>query len=157
MFAWSQTADALCGCRAFHHRRTEVHPLPKIPGFTRISWQTFSVRCCNTSKSLTGAEYTKVCMCPHSQKSRGLRSGDRAGQLTGPPRPIHCSTKVWLRCSLTMRRKWGGAPSCMYHMCCRWWTGTCSKSTGKPVTKNRWYTAPISPLGKTTGPKEMIT
>jgi hypothetical protein len=108
---------------------------------------------CNTSKSLISTEYTSLCVCPHSQKSRGLRSGVHTGQLTGPPYPIHCSPKVWFRCCLTMQRKWGGAPSCMNHMCCHWWMGTCSKSTGKLFTKTLWHTAPASLLGKTTGPK----
>jgi hypothetical protein len=102
-------------------------------------------------KSLIGAEYTKVFGCPHNQKSGELRSGNRAGLLTGPPRPIHCSPKVWLRCCLTMRRKWDGAPSCVNHMCCPWWRGTCSKSTGKSFTKRIWYTALVSLLLKTTG------
>jgi hypothetical protein len=43
---------------------------------------------------------------------------------------------------VTMRRKWGGAPSCTNHICCRWWRDTCSKSTGKSFTTVRWYTAP---------------
>jgi hypothetical protein len=42
------------------HRRTEVHALSKIPGFTPISWQALSTRCSNTSKWLIGAECTKV-------------------------------------------------------------------------------------------------
>jgi hypothetical protein len=67
-------------------------------------------------KSLITAEYTKAFRYPHSQKSRGLRSGDYAGQLTGPPHPIRCSPKVWFRYCLTMGRKLGGAPSCMNHM-----------------------------------------
>jgi hypothetical protein len=123
-------------------RRTEVHTLSKIPGFTWISWHTFST-CCNTSPSLIGAEYTEVFTCPQSQKSTGLRLGDRAGQLAGPPRPIHCSPKDWFRCCLTVQRKWGGAPSCMNPMCCPWWRGICSKTTGKSFTKKRWYTAPV--------------
>jgi hypothetical protein len=55
-------------------------------------------------KLLIGVEYTKVFSCPHNQNSRRLKSGDRAGQLIGPPRPSHCSPKVWFRSSLTMRR-----------------------------------------------------
>jgi hypothetical protein len=104
---------------AFRH--TVVRILLKISGFTQLSRQAFSTRCCNTSKSLIGAEYIKVFKCPYSQKSRGLRSGNRARQFTGSPRPIHCSPKVWFRCFLTMHKKWGGggAPSCMNHMCCR--------------------------------------
>jgi hypothetical protein len=132
-------ADAVCGSHEFQHNFqlfiTEVGSLSEIPGFTRIFWQPFSTRCCDNPKSLIGAEYTKTFRCPHSQKSRGLRSGDHAGQFTAPPRPIHCSPKVWFRCCLTMLMKWGGAPSCMNLMCCRWWRGTCSKSTGKSFTK----------------------
>jgi hypothetical protein len=137
-------------------RGTEVCSLPRITGFIRISWWAFSTRCCYTSKSLIGAEYTEVFRCPHSQTSRGLRSGDRVGQFTGPPRPSHCSQKAWFRCSLRVRRKWDGAPSRMNHMCC-WWRGTCSTSTGTSFTKTRWYTAPVSLLGKTAGLTELIT
>jgi hypothetical protein len=109
--------------------------------------------CCNTSKSLIGAECTNAFSCPHSQKSRGLSSGDHVGQLDWPPRPDHCSPKIWFRCRVSLRRKWGDAPSCMNHMCCLWWRGTCSKSTGKSFTKEWFYTAPVNLLGKTTGPK----
>jgi hypothetical protein len=63
-------------------RLTEVHTLSKIPASTRISWDTFSVRFCNTSKSLIDAKHTEVIRCPHNQESSGLRSGDRAGHLT---------------------------------------------------------------------------
>jgi hypothetical protein len=77
--------------------RTEVHTLSKIPGFTRIPWEAFSILCSNTYKSFIGAECTKVLRCPHSQQSRGLRSGDHAGLLNGPPRLIHCSPKNLLQ------------------------------------------------------------
>jgi hypothetical protein len=70
-------------------------------------------------------------------KIQGLRSRARAAQLTGPRRPLHCSPKVWFRCCLTMWRKCGGAPSCMNQMCCRWWRGTCSNSTGKSFIKKK--------------------
>jgi hypothetical protein len=130
---------------------TEMPTLSKIHGFAWLARQALSIHCCNTSKSLSGTEYTKVCRCPHSQKSRGLRSGDNAGQLTGRPWFIHCSPKVQFRCCLAVQRKWDGALSCMNHMCCYWWRGTCSKSTGKSFTKKWWYTAPVSLLGKRAG------
>jgi hypothetical protein len=60
-------------------RRAEMRTLSKIPGCTRISRQAFSTRCCNTSNSLSSAEYTEVFTRPHSQNSRGSRSEDRAG------------------------------------------------------------------------------
>jgi hypothetical protein len=130
-------------------RCTQVCTLSKIPGFTQISWQAFSVHCCNTSKSLIGTEYTKVIRYPHSQKSRGLKSGDYAGQFIGP---YLLFTESLIQV-LSVLRKWGGAPSCMNHMCCHWWRDTYSKSTGKSFTKKRWYSAPVSLLGKITGPK----
>jgi len=35
---------------------------------------------------------------PHSQSSRGLRSGDRAGQLTGVPRAVHSAAYFCFGC-----------------------------------------------------------
>jgi hypothetical protein len=46
----------------------------------------------------------------------------------------------------------GSASSCANHMSCHRWTGTSSKSTGIPLNKHRWYTAPVSLLGKSTSP-----
>jgi hypothetical protein len=103
-------------------RHTEVHILSKIPGFTRISWHAFSSRCCNTTKSLIGAEHTEVLGVPTAKNPE-----DQAGQLNGPSRSIHCSPKIWFRCCLAIWRKWSEAPSCMNYLCCRSWRGTSSK------------------------------
>jgi hypothetical protein len=73
--------------------------------------------------------------------------------MTGPPRSIHCSPKVWFRCWLTVRRKCADASSCVSHICFRLWRGTCSKGTCKSFTKNGSYTARVGLLGKTTAPK----
>jgi hypothetical protein len=56
------------------HVNTTFSPLlhAKIPDFTQISREAFSIRWCNSSKSLISAAYTKVFRCPHSQISRGL-------------------------------------------------------------------------------------
>jgi hypothetical protein len=67
---------------ALHYR--EVCNLSKTPGFTWISQQAFFTHCRNTSKSLTGTEYTEAFRWPHIKKFRGLRSGDHIGQLIGP-------------------------------------------------------------------------
>jgi hypothetical protein len=136
---------------------TQLSASSKIPSVTQISWQAFCTHCSNASKLLIGIQYAKVFTCLHSKRSRGLRSRNRAGQLTGPPPPIHCSPKVWFRCCVTKQTKRRGPPSCMYHMCCRWWRDTSSKSTGKSCAKIRWYTAPLSLLDKTTDPKGLIT
>jgi hypothetical protein len=137
---WS--CDALCGSHAFQHN---FHPfvaqrcvlcrkfLVSLESPDRLSplvavihlshWSVL-----NTPKSLG---------VPRAKKSRGLRSGDHAGQLTGPPRPIHCSSKAWFGCCLAIRRKWDGAPSCKNRMCCRWWRGTCYKITIRSFSKKR--------------------
>ena len=87
---------------AFRHTHTNAH-------FRENSWfhssvpTTFYTRCCNDSKSLIGSECTKDCSCHYSRKSRGKRSGDRAGRLTGPLRPIHCRPKGRLKCCLATR------------------------------------------------------
>ena len=61
---------------------------------------------------LYNSEYTEVCGCSHSQESRRLKSGDRAGQLIGPPRPIHRTSKGLFRCQVTTCRRQCGAPPC---------------------------------------------
>jgi hypothetical protein len=130
--------------------RTHVHTLSNGPGFTRNTWQEFSAGCCSTSKSLIDDEYTEVFRGPRSQKSRGLRSGNHAGQLIGPSHPIYCYPKVWSRCCLTMRENEFAA-----------WTTRVAVREGaraprvlvNPSSKRRWYTASVSLLGKTPGPK----
>jgi hypothetical protein len=60
------------------------------------------------------------------------------------------SQSAMSRIQCLLRYEWSLCDLCM---CYHWWRGTCSKSTGKSLTKKRWYTAPASLLGKTTGPK----
>jgi hypothetical protein len=55
------------------------------PGFTRNSWQALSSRCCDTCKSLIGAERTDVFRCPHSQKSTNIK-------VRGPWRPVNLAS-----------------------------------------------------------------
>lgn len=43
------------------------------------------------------------------------KSGDWEGHATGSPRPIHLWLNTVFKCSLTLRTKWAGASSCMYH------------------------------------------
>jgi hypothetical protein len=90
--------------------RTEVRILFKIPGSARISWQVFSARSYNTSESLIDTLYTEVFMCPHSQKSRSLRS--RIVQASW------LDLRVWIRCCVTMQREWDSATSRMKHIWC---------------------------------------
>jgi hypothetical protein len=117
-------------------RLTDVDVLSKIHNFTQISWKAFSTHC-----YLISLSHWSV---PNTPKSSGVSTAgnpefkvrDRAGQLTGLPHPIHSSPKLWFSYCLTERRKWAGAPSCMKHMRCPSWRGTCSKVTDKALTKN---------------------
>jgi hypothetical protein len=101
------TEDALSGCHACQNNlqlffSKEVRSFSKISVFTRMFQQAFSTHCSNTSQSLISSEHVKAAICLYrKKKSETLRSGDRAGQLTGPPRLIHCQLKVWYRCCLT--------------------------------------------------------
>ena len=95
-------ADAVCRSRACAHNFQLCYALSKLPDFTEVFWQAFSTLCCNTSKSLMASEYTTNGV-PTSQTSGGLRSGDRVGQLSGPPRPIQRPPKVLFRCCPTMQ------------------------------------------------------
>lgn len=63
-----------------------------------VRGQAFSALCGNSPTALIGFEYTEVFRRPHSQKSRGLTSGDDTGQLTGTP----CRLHVWFGCCLAM-------------------------------------------------------
>ena len=38
----------------------------------------------SVTSSGTGVTYTRLLICPHNKKSRGVRSGDRGGLATGP-------------------------------------------------------------------------
>jgi len=100
----------------FTLRLIEVYAVPNIPRKHQLLVVSIPL------KALIGFEYI--------QKSKGL-SDDSAGQSTrfaSPP-------KFWFRCCLTVNRKWGGVPSCMNHIGCRWRGGTLSKDKGISLNK----------------------
>lgn len=51
-------------------------------------------------------------MYPQIKKSKGVRSGVRAGQLIGPLFPIHFVGNLASKCSFTISALWYGVPSC---------------------------------------------
>jgi len=55
--------------------------------------QDFCTHCSKNSQLLIVSDYIKDSRYLQN-KSEALRSGDRAGPLTGPPRPIHRQLKV---------------------------------------------------------------
>jgi hypothetical protein len=130
-----------------------VGTLSKIPGFTRISRHAVSISSCNTSKSLIGAECTKAFRCPPQRKIQRIKVRRSCRPVDWAPAsyPLFTRSLVQLLSYSTEKIIW----YLIMHEshACSWWTGTCSKSTGKSFTKIRWYTALVSLLGKTTGPK----
>jgi hypothetical protein len=153
------TADALCGSHAFQHNfqlfAAQKFALCRKFLVSLESPDTFSTRCCNTSKSLIGAEYTKVFRCPHSQNPK-----DQGQEIVQ-------ASWLGLRVLSSVHRESGSGivwpcgenevvPHNAWTTCAVVDEETCSKSTGKSFTKKRWYAAPVSLSGKTTGPKELI-
>lgn len=65
----------------------------------------------NSSMESIVLEYTNSFIVPQTKKSSGKRSGDRAGQATGPPLPIHPGKFCVSQCRTSLE-KCGGAPSC---------------------------------------------
>jgi hypothetical protein len=132
-------AEGLCGYHAFQHNfQVFVSQRCALPGFTRTSWQAFSNRWCNMSKSLIGTEYTKVFKCPHSQKSRGLCTPVYWASVSGP---LFAESLVQTLSDNAEKMRWFPImhephvlPLMKVHS---------SKSTGKSFTKSRWYTPPV--------------
>jgi hypothetical protein len=58
-----------------------------------------------------GGTYTTSLMYRQRKESRGVRSGERGGQVIGQPLPIHFSGNLRFKKSVTSLCKCGGAPS----------------------------------------------
>jgi hypothetical protein len=87
------TADALHGSHAFQHNfQLFVAPRCALCRNFLVSFESPGRHSLLVAvipvKALTGVEYTKVFRCPHSQKSRRLRSGDCAGQSAWPQHSV---------------------------------------------------------------------
>jgi hypothetical protein len=89
-------------CKRFRPKTYETYP------------RLWSLRCCYRTRTsyprLTGRRGTKPLSLTylHTEKSRGVKSGDRGGQAIVPPRPIQAST-VRLRWGVISRWKCGGS------------------------------------------------
>ena len=100
------------------------------------SWLSFmqaitsSMLMSSSSSICTFFLYTSLFIKPHKQKSNGVMSGDLGGQLMVLPRPIHLLGKVSLRCCITCRVQWEGAPSCCKYIAIRVAKGTSSSCFG---------------------------
>jgi hypothetical protein len=104
---------------------TRVCLLSKISCFSRISWQSFPLQW-----------YFKV-ICrfwlhqshwwPNIPKfKRQIRWSCRPSEWAFASYPLFTENSVWVLSD--MWREWGGAPSCMKHVRCRWWKYTSAKT-----------------------------
>ncbi|GBO42425.1 hypothetical protein AVEN_209823-1 [Araneus ventricosus] len=72
-----------------HWRRNDWCTLSKISGTVLILSAVTTILATRSSTESTGVSHIKDFMCPQKKKSSGLRSGERGGQATGPPRSTH--------------------------------------------------------------------
>ncbi|GBO24163.1 hypothetical protein AVEN_82723-1 [Araneus ventricosus] len=63
---------------------------------------------------VTTSRYTSSLRWPHRKKSNGVRSGERGGHRTGPPRPIQRPGYSVSNQPRTGAQKCAGAPSCWF-------------------------------------------
>ena len=99
--------------RWMYHWRT----LSKISGITLI-WSAATTIIVTTSSALcTFDKHINDFMCPQKKKFSGLRSGNRAGQVTGSPHPIHRREYVTTRKCWTSAVMWFCTLLCMKHIC----------------------------------------
>jgi hypothetical protein len=93
----NSTAHALCGSHAFRHNFqllvAERCALCRKFLVSLESHDRHSLLVDTMPPVIDRRRIHQSLRCPHSPKYRGLRSGDRTGQLTGPPRPIRSSQK----------------------------------------------------------------
>jgi hypothetical protein len=76
------------------------------------------------------------------------------------PKSLGVTMACWLGLLILFNVHWESDPGAEKTRWCpithkphRWWRGTCLRSPGKSFTRKQWSAAPVSLLGKTTGPK----
>lgn len=109
--------------------------------FTRICCKEFSQLPIYRKEVLNAP---KVFRFPHSQRSRRLRSGDRAGQLTGAPRSLHSAAYVWFVCWHAEKESY--RPTIRVSFLSSLTERLIIPGYRQIIKKNRWYTAPVSLL-----------
>ena len=73
---------------------------------------------------------------PQKKNSKGMLSGHHAGQVIGPPLPIHLPENCWFTDSRTRSPKWGGAPSCWKITC--WTSYSCGKTNDSSIWRKEF-------------------
>ncbi|GFV27314.1 hypothetical protein TNCV_3795091 [Trichonephila clavipes] len=89
-----------------------LRTLANTPGISWISPATTAILATRASSESTRLEKTRLFIWPQRKKSRQERSGERAGQFTGPPCPIHCPEYAISDAFRTFVMKCAGAASC---------------------------------------------
>ncbi|GFS59950.1 uncharacterized protein TNCV_3957461 [Trichonephila clavipes] len=115
--------------QASHRRRRYCRTLVNTPGISRISPATTAILATRASSESTGLAKTRLFIWPQRKKSSQERSGERASQFTGQPRPIHRPGYAVSNALRTSELKCAGAPSCWNHIPAFMLAGTlCSRT-----------------------------
>ena len=150
---WSAMDKTLDRRRLAHHNKFLKMPPPTsmhlwtrcrvLSVARRSSWrrsfirtQALLMRATRSAHVSTLVRYTSLFSHPHKQKSKGVKSGERAGQWIRLPRPIHQLGYVLFRCWVTFLVQWIGDPSCCRHMWRFVSKGTSSGCSGRSFCKN---------------------
>lgn len=120
--------------------------------FSLIVRAASNIRSISCSLVWMTSAYTRPFMYPQRKKSKGVRSGLRAGHGIGPFRPIHGAAKVRDRNWRTAMVEWGGAPSCWKIIICRTSSGTSARRTGRSCSRNSRYFWAFNVPSKMCGP-----
>ena len=126
-------------------RQAATRTLKLSPTFLQVARGTcctYSVTCLFKASSVLGlALYTSSFAAPHSQKSRGFRSGLWGAHSTSLFSAINLPGNSSFRYLIVPWAVWGGAPSCWYQAWRNWrWDKIPRKSLWKLLTgtAQRW-------------------
>ena len=129
-------------------RQAATRTLKLSPTFLQVARGTcctYSVTCLFKASSVLGlALYTSSFAAPHSQKSRGFRSGLWGAHSTSLFSAINLPGNSSFRYLIVPWAVWGGAPSCWYQAWRNWrWDKIPRKSLWKLLTTSRYRSALI--------------
>lgn len=125
-------------CRIHNLARFVKFVLMPSNWFLLIDANAVTILLFSSFRSPTGALYTRSFTVPHSEKSRGVRSGERGGQRIGPFAPIQVSN-IWSIYSVMRAVLCGGAPSCWYIKFLLVASGIVSRIVGICSINISWY------------------
>jgi hypothetical protein len=101
-FMWFQ-----CVSTQLSARHTDVRTMPKIPGFTLISWRAFSARCCNTSVTDRCWTHQSLQLSPQPNIQRiKVRRSCRPVDWVSASHPLFTESLVQVLCDSAEKTRW---------------------------------------------------